>query len=219
MKHSFLLIIPIILLLSCKKENSPSFNERITKGEKWGIQIGSTPAEVFVQLQQAGIENNFDEVAIVYRKPSTQPEQIQNQLSFYQAITLQSNGERIDRAIIKFNGEKVTAIDALPVEVGKWPQDLPDETAIHKDDAVASIYAKLQAIYKVQAYSNYQIILPDKTLKKPFDADMGNYDEWYFTFTKNIKSGLTGTSSVRLNFKDGKLSMIQHGYSENVIYN
>jgi hypothetical protein len=222
MKNLYLLIIPLALLFSCKKENSPSYNETITKGEKWGIQIGSIPAEVFEQLQQAGSENKFSEVAIVYRKPYTKPEQIQNQLGFYQAVTLQSNAERIDRAIITFNSDKVTAINAggaLPVEVSKWPQELNDQTAIRKDDPVSSIYTKLQAIYKSPAYANYQIVLPDKTLEKPFDADMANYDEWAFTFTKDVRSGVTGTSAVRLKFKDGKLREIQHGYSESVVYN
>jgi hypothetical protein len=100
-----------------------------------------------------------------------------------------------------------------------WPQNTSDETAIHVNDPIDKIYEKLLAIYQIPAYSNYQIILPDKTLTKPFDPNMANYDEWAFDFSKNISTGKVGRSFVRLFFTNKKLVKIRHEYYENEVLN
>ncbi|TDQ09218.1 hypothetical protein [Pedobacter metabolipauper] len=216
MKRILLLAFSTVLLFSCKKDES-SFTKTITRGEKWGIRIGSSPAEVFAQLQRIGPEKSFNEVGIVYRKPFSKPEDVANLLAYYHAITVITNTGRVDRAVIVFRSDKVTYISAggaLPAEVAKWPQDLPDEIAIHKDDPVNEIYDKLLAIYQMPAYSGYELVLPDKTLSKAYDPDMANYTEWAFSFSEVVDNGMGGLSSVRLFFKNGKLSSIKHMYNE-----
>lgn len=96
---------------------------------------------------------------------------------------------------------------------------MPDATAIHVNDPANQIYTKLLAIYKTASYNEYQLILPDKPLAKPFDPDMTNYHEWAFTFTADVKPGLQGTSAVRLFFSHGKLEKIRHDYQESQVYN
>ena len=217
MKSIYLFLITVLLLSSCKKDKTPPYSETITKGQKWGIRIGSSPSEVYARLQELAAEKGGFEVALVYRQPYTKPQDIQQQIEFYNSLTLGTASGQVDRAILFFSGNKVESIGvggALPVEVAKWPQDVPDQLAIHMNDPVSSIYAKLLAIYQLHAYSSYQLILPDKTLAKPFDPDMGNYDEWAFTFFTRVNSSTTGSSSVRLFFKNGKLDKIRHSYTE-----
>ena len=222
MKRIYLFIIPVLLVVSCKKGNNPSFTETITKGEKWGVKIGSSHSEIFTKLQQISLEKGFDKIAVVYRQPFSKPDEIKRYLAFYQAITLINQTGRIERAVVQFNGDKVNSIGvggSLLTEVLKWPENVSDQTAIHVNDPVNEIYDKLLAIYNIPAYSKYQIILPDKTLAKPFDPDMVNYDEWAFSFSSSVKSGIGSTSSVRLFFKDGRLDKIRHEYMESEILN
>ena len=222
MKRIYLLLLPVLFAVSCKKDDVLPLSETVTKGSKWNLRIGSLPADVYSQLQQLGLEKNFADVAVVYRQPSLKPEEVQGRLSFYRAITLQKNSVYIERVLIQFRQDKVSSIQAggaMLDSISKWPQDTPDEITIYNDDPVDNIYAKLVAIYKTPAYGNYQIILPDKSLEKPFDPDMANYDQWSFTFSIDVKPGRRGTSFVTLQFSSGKLNKIRHIYTEATFYN
>lgn len=221
MKRIILLIFPVLFLFSCKLEDSYPQIENITSGGKWNLQIGSSPIEVYSQLHQLGIEKKFDAVAIVYRKPFSKPEEIQNYLGLYRAITLQSKSGVVDRVLIQFNQDKVSSLEAggaLLDATSSWPQNAMDEIAIHINDPIDKMYQKLLAIYQMPTYNDYQIILPDKSLEKPFDPDMANYDEWGFSFSYEVKPGRGGISSVRLFFENGNLSRIRHEYIEADIY-
>ena len=223
MKKLILAILPVIyLLFSCAKEDLFPRVENTTSGKKWTIQIGSSPADVYSQLQKLGTEKNFEAVAIVYRKPYSKPEEIQNYLGFYQAITLQSKSGVIERALIQFSQDKVSSIEvggAMPEPIATWPPNSPNEIAIHLDDPVDMVYGKLLEIYQIPTYRDYQIILPDKTLKKPFDPNMANYDEWAFDFSENISAGKVGRSFVRLFFSNKKLMKIRLEYNEYEVVN
>jgi len=108
MKRSYLITISVLLLLfSCKKENNAPFTENITKGEKWGIRIGSSAADVYTQLQQTGIEKSFNSVAIVYRPYFSKPEQVQQLLPFYNAVTLSNKAGIVERAVIQLTKIKL----------------------------------------------------------------------------------------------------------------
>lgn len=221
MKRIILLIFPVLFLFSCELENNYPQIENITNGGKWTLQIGSSPIEVYSQLHQLGIEKKFDAVAIVYRKPFSKPEEIRNYLGLYRAITLQSKSGVIDRVLIQFNQNKVSSLEtggAMLDATSSWPQNASEEIAIHVNDPIDKVYEKLLAIYQMPTYNKYQIILPDKSLEKPFDPDMANYDEWGFAFSYEVKPGRGGISSVRLFFKNGKLSRIRHEYNEADIY-
>jgi hypothetical protein len=223
MKKLILLVIPaLFLFFSCEQDNIFPRIEDTTSGEKWTLQIGSSPIEVYSQLQNLGIEKKFDAVAIVYRKPFSKPEEIRDNFGFYGAITLESKSGRTERVLIQIDQDKVSSIEtggALLDSTSKWPQDASDEIAIHTNDQTVIMYEKLLTICQIPPYSDYQIILPDKPLKKPFDPDMANYDEWAFDFSESISTNKIGRSSVRLYFDNKKLVKIRHEYSENeVVY-
>lgn len=216
-----ILIFAVLFLFSCELGNNYPQIENITNGGKWTLQIGSPPEEVYSQLHKLGAEKKFDAVAIVYRKPFSKPEEIQNYLGLYRAITLQNKSGVIDRVLIQFSQDKVSSIEtggAMLDATSSWPQNASDGIAIHVNDPIDKMYEKLLAIYQIPTYNNYQIILPDKSLEKPFDPDMANYSEWGFTFSYEVKPGRGGISSVRLFFKNGKLSTIRHEYNEADIY-
>lgn len=222
MKKIIILIIPILLLFSCKKESNSPRVETISRGDKWGIKIGSSYSDVYTQLQQLSKEKNVNDVDIVKQQSYSNPEEIKNRVAFYNIISLETNINKLERVIIQFDGDKISSIDAgsaLPKESSKWPLDVPDEIAIYKNDPVSVFYNKLKAIYEIPAYKNYKIILASKPLGKPFDPAMANYEEWAFSFFMDVKPGKTGRSSVRLYFKNGKLSKIKHEYEEFDVYN
>lgn len=223
MKKLILLVVPaLFLFFSCKLDDNFPRVENTTSGKKWTLQIGSSPIEVYSQLQELGTEKKFGAVAIVYRKPFSKPEEVQNNLGLYQSITLQTKSGVIERALIQFNQDKVSSIEvggAIMDVAATWPQYTSDKIAIHVNDPIDKMYEKLLAIYQISTYSDYQIILPDKSLEKPFDPDMANYDEWAFDFSENINTGLVGRSFVRLFFNNKKLVKIRQEYDENeVVY-
>ncbi|GET25073.1 hypothetical protein [Prolixibacter sp. NT017] len=223
MKNLILWAIPALFLFtSCEQDDVFPRIEDTTHGEKWTLQIGSSPTEVYNQLQELGTEKEFDNVAIVYREPYSNPEDIQNIFGFYRSVTLETTSGVTERALIEFDQDKVNSIEtggAMLDAVSAWPKDKPDEMAIHVDDPIDTMYEKLLAICQVSPYSDYQIILPDKSLDKPFDPDMANYDEWAFSFTEDVSSNIVGKSSVRLYFSNQKLVRIRNEYSENeVVY-
>lgn len=222
MKKLALLIVPLIFLFSCEKDDILPSIENITSGKKWTLQIGSSPTETYSQLQELGIEKNFDDVAIVYRQPFSEPSELQSDLSLYRAITIGTTSGQIERVLIQFNQNKVSSIEkggSLLDAISKWPENASNETAININDPLEEIHEKLVTIYQNPIYTNYQITLSDKWLEKSFDPDMANYDEWYFTFSTNISASRTGTSSVSLFFENNKLSRIKHQYNESDIVN
>jgi hypothetical protein len=222
MKKVRSIIFPVLLLFSCNENDNLPRVETTTSGSKWTLRIGSPAADVYSQLQELGIEKNFTEVSLVYRKPFSKPEEVRDHLPFYRAITLQSNTGRIERVLFQFDQDKVSSIEAgggMVAEVYQWPLDAPDEISIHSNDPIDVFYAKLLAIYQMPGYGSYQIILPDKSLEKPFDPDMANHNEWRFSFSEKIKPGKNGRSSVALYFSKGKLNKIRHEYDESSTVN
>ncbi len=223
MKKLILLVVPALLLFfSCEKDDIFPRIENTTSGEKWTLQIGSSPIEVYNQLQELGIEKNFGSVSIVYRKPYSKPDEIQNIFGYYRAITLETKSGVTERAVIGFNQDKVSFIEtggALLDSTSAWPLDTPDEITIHINDQTDVVYQKLLGICQTSPYNDYQLILPDKLLEGSFDPDMANYNEWAFYFQENISTNIVGRSSVRLFFDNKKLSKIRHEYSENEVVN
>lgn len=222
MRITFLLLIPTLLFFSCKKGHDLPHTETITAGGKWGIRIGSSPAEVYSRLQVLGKQQNFGQVAVVTRPYYDQPQQIEQLLPFYSSVTLMNDGGAIYQVLIDFRGDHVTYISAgggLPVDVDQWPDGAPDAATIRVNDPVGDIYGKIAAIHQMPYYSAYKLILPDKPLDKAFDPDMANYDQWAYSFTNTVSASVQGTSHVRLYFAGGKLSRIVYQYNEGVVYN
>lgn len=216
-----ILLLSLVLLQSCSKEDNFPRTETITNGSKWGLQIGSSALEVYTQLQQLGVEKGFTSVSIVGQHYFSKPEKLQERLPFYRGITLQSPDVVIHRVFITFSGDEVSSIEqggGMLTEINKWPQNLSNEMAVHKGDKIDKLYDKLVALYQMPAYSNYLLILPEKTLSKNFDPEMTNYDEWRFGFGEDVKPGRRRRTSVRLFFKNGKLEKISCSYDENDVY-
>lgn len=212
----------LIVISACKKEKQGDYSETITTGEKWGIKIGSTQAEVYAQLQKAGPTLDFRSLGIYGRRPYTSPEKPAEIIQFYYALTIYSSTGTLDRAVFLFNGDKVKEITVgggLTSGVTKWPDGAADDTAIKVDDPVSAIGAKLLKIHQLPAYSSYGFVLSDKPLNKPYDPDLNNYNDWQFVFSDFVSSSVSGTSTVKLHFNAGKLERIEHDYREAQIFN
>ena len=221
MKNRIQIFTSLAVLFSCQLDDTLPRTENITSGKKWTLQIGSSPRETYSQLQELGIDKNFERVAITYRQPYTEPSELNIDLALYRAITLETASGRTDRVVFEFDENNVVSIQiggGLLDPVSKWPNDVSDEIAIHINDPIAGIKEKLLAIYQNPVFKNYQIILSDKRLNRPFDPDMANYDQWGFSFSISVSPSREGTSSVSLFFQNQKLSKIRHVYNENDIY-
>ncbi len=219
-------ILPILLVLfciaGCKKEKQGNYSETITKGEKWGIKIGSSHAEVYTQLQKAGSSLDFQHVAIFGHKPYSSPESLGQLLPYYYALTVYNNTGTLDRVVLFFSGDKVQQIatgGGLTTPVSKWPENVTDDTAIKVDDPVSGLTAKLIKIHQLPAYATYGFVLSDKPLNKPYDPDMNNHDDWQFGFSNFVSASTSGSSTVALHFKASKLESIDHDYREGQIFN
>ncbi|KQM69243.1 hypothetical protein ASE74_04315 [Pedobacter sp. Leaf216] len=222
MKRLLPILLVLFTLVACKKEKQGNYSESITKGEKWGIRIGSSHSEVFAQLQKAGPTLDFQYVSIFGHKPFTSPEALNPLLPYYYALTIYNNTGTLDRAVLLFSGNKIEQIavgGGLTTGVTRWPANAADDTAIKVDDPVSALAAKLIKIHQLPVYSSYGFVLSDKPLNKPYDPDMDNQDEWQFGFSDFVNASVTGASTVTLHFKAGKLERIDHDYREGQIFN
>ena len=191
--------------------------ENITNGKKWTLEIDSTPSEVYKQLQELSVEKQFNSVSTIYRQPYNNPEEIQADISLYNSISLKTTSGILERILITFEEDKVISIEkggGLLNYIQKWPENQSNNISINIGDSVDIIKEKLIAIYQIPTYNEYELQLPDKVLAKPFDVDMENYDEWFFTFSETISSMRDGRNSVRLYFKNSKLVKIKNTYEE-----
>jgi hypothetical protein len=219
-------LLPIMLVLfcisACKKDKQGNYSETIATGEKWGIRIGSSHAEVFAQLQKAGPTLDFQNVAIFGHKPYSSPELLAQLLPYYYALTVYNNTGTLDRVVLLFSGDKVQQIatgGGLTSGVTRWPEGAPDDTAIKVDDPVSGLAAKLVKIHQLPAYAAYGFVLSDKPLNKPYDPDLDNHNDWQFGFSDFVSSSISGASTVTLHFNAGRLERIDHDYREGQIFN
>jgi len=224
MKRILLLFIPAILLFSCKKDQQDkSFEETISSGNKWGIQIGSSPAAVYSQIQKMNKEKEFNTIIIANQKTYSKPEELKDRLELYQGLSLEKTNPAA-RLFFQFYQDKIVYIadfSTNPSDLIKWPKDAADEIAIHKNDPINTLYTKLVNLYKIPSYANYTMRLSVKQLDTAFDPEMAVNEEWDFNFSVplKVKDGTMGSSYVRLVFKNNKLSQIKHSYTVGVVYN
>ncbi|GEP97308.1 hypothetical protein [Chitinophaga cymbidii] len=221
------LFLPLLLaFFSCKKDNSFPRTETITKGEKWGMQIGSTAADVYLQLQQLGQQKeNLGQVEVTGQLSTlfNQPDEIGPRMALYSGISIEKQQATYpDRVIISFYGDKISNIDegsGLTAPVTQWPQNAPEEIALRRDENLGGIYNKLQAIYTTGVLEGYAIRLGQKSLGKPFDPVMADHDQWRFVFNESVSAGVDGRYTVTLHFKNGRLERIYIEYSEFEVMN
>lgn len=216
-----LLAIPILLMFSCKKDKESAHSELITKGDKWGIQIGSSPADVYGQIQKVAVERGIDQIGLFKQPTYTKPEEIKDSYALYQGLALESKGTDMKRVILQFNEDKVSLIivgGANPPRLEKWPEDAADIDAIHPKDPVSGVYDKLLTAYKTAPYKDYNIHLSGKRVSKPFDPNMAKTTEWYLYATNDAQAGKSHVSTMRLIFKSDKLESIKYEYNDQIVY-
>lgn len=221
-----LIFIGLLGFISCLKDPNDGVireTEIITDGKKWTLQIGSTYEEVFAQLQTLGNEKNFSSVEIINRKTYASLEGIEDFWKYYNYLYLNKKGEIYpQRVIILCKDEKVSEIEiggSLMASIERFPTDFSQEKAIQKEDTIERAYEKLADILKDSQYGNYELFFYHKDLQKPFDPDMKNYAQWYFAMSYSVNQNRKATSSVVLSFSDGKLSKMEHTYTETDVYN
>ena len=83
MRKLFLIVSASLFLISCSIGDDFPRIENIRKGNKWTLRIGSTPAEVYAQLQELNKEKKVERVEIVGRKDFLKPEEVRDIISLY----------------------------------------------------------------------------------------------------------------------------------------
>lgn len=204
------------LLFSCLKEEIYPKREVITKGQKWSIKIGSSPSEVYQQLQELTQEKNFNSVNLDFRMPLNHPSKIKSDLRLYNSLTLSSTSGPLERIFFTFEQDQISAIEkggGLLDSIDQWPETTAQELAIHRHDSIVNFLDKLNTLYTNPLYQAYQIILPPKPLSKPFDMIMEQYYQWSFAFSEQINTSEDRLSQVTLIFENGQLTKLRHDYN------
>lgn len=190
------------------------------------MQIGSTAADVYLQLQQLGQQKeNLRQVEVMGQQYTlyNQPDEVGPRMTLYSGISIEKQQATYpDRVIISFYGNRISNIDegsGLTAPVAQWPQNVPEEIALQRDESLDNLYNKLQAIYNTGALAGYAIRLGQKSLEKPFDPVMADQDQWRFVFNESVSTNVDGRYTVTLHFKSGRLDRIYIEYSEFEIVN
>ncbi|GGH63210.1 hypothetical protein HNQ91_002577 [Filimonas zeae] len=213
MKQLSLLLLPLLLFTtSCLKSGNKIKTEDITTGEKWGIQIGSSPAEVYGQLQELDEEKNVSGVEVINMPLFDNPASVGPSITLYQIISLEEQDAAYpNRVLIAFNDNKVkvAAGTAMPDSVSRWPQNAADDKAIIYGEAISTFYDKLMDVHASGVLNNYKIRLGAKALATAYDPRMATYTRWRISF---FHDGILSTAD--LYFKSGALERIYHEYTE-----
>ena len=215
-----IVLIGLVLMSlgGCLKMNQPVI-EDITSGSKWNLRIGDPTDSIYQSLKELGEDRKFYSVAVVGRQPFDAVDEIREFFPYYNWFSFQSSVGQVDRLLVGLDSGKVSALyagGAMLDSLGQWPEHLDDEEAvIYHGDTFDELQAALEAIQNHSQYSTYHYVLPDKPLELPFDPDMDNFGQWYFTF-QEVGSGaeLQGTSEVTLFIEEGDLVRIHHVFTE-----
>ena len=240
MKKIILLCISFIGLVSCFDQKETFGVTDIIKGGQWNLKIGSSPVEVYHQLQELRKKKDFDDIALV-GKSEEHLASIGDNLSLYNAVTILRPRYDTDSVYIKFKDGKVTDITRwrdplfvleewfedetgevpmpfvpghlrLKVDILKnWPEELP-ETSINLGDQVNLASEKLGEIPNRLGRTNMPIVLSEKNLEKEYDPEMAKYTQWEFSFPEIKKDDQIGRYYICLYFDNNKLERIRKKY-------
>ncbi|MBV7532521.1 hypothetical protein [Chitinophaga sp. sic0106] len=215
MRTLLLLLMPVILLWSCKKDDTIPANEDVTQGSRWGIIIGSTPEQVYQQLQtlQSPLR-----VKSVYRIPRTQYEKIadfKSDPTLYNRFLIHG----VDSAgVVSIDYEQsITKImwsgpDGT-YSLDKWPANT--DTYLTVGDSATVIQSKMSKIFEKWPYhARYEIATGRKPLSAGFDVEMKKWNLWQFTASALVTSETFGVYVISLYFSSNKLSRINIQYME-----
>ena len=214
MRRYLLLILLPTLLLSCLREDplvGPVTTE-VTKGSRWNLRIGSTPEEVYADLQVLGIEKSIHQVAVVGQLPFATPQLLNNRLDLYDALSLQTTSGRSDRVLFQFADDTVSYVYAgggMLESVSRWPEEVAEEAAIAAGNPISDIKRKLIDLYRSPDYAAYELVLSDKPLGRAYDPVMEHFSEWSFTFFERVAPPYEDSYTVRLIFDNSRLDAIR----------
>ncbi|SHM74171.1 hypothetical protein SAMN05444266_110188 [Chitinophaga jiangningensis] len=218
MRTLLLLFVPVLLLWSCKKDDTIPANEDVTQGSRWGIIIGSTPEQVYQQLQT--LQEPLH-VSSVYQVPLMQYEKIMDFKSD-PALYKQCHIHGIDSAgVVSIDyDQSITKIRWSGPDgnysLDKWPSNTDEYFAV--GDAAAVIKAKMSKIFNKWPYNGrYEIALGSKPLSAGFDEEMKKWNMWQFTASALVNAEAFGTYIVSLYFSGGKLSRINIQYTQSPV--
>lgn len=216
MKKSVFAVLALVFLFSCTKHPTTNPMVDITEGSKYGIQIGSSPTEVYSQLQALGQEKNFSYISVLNRGPFNSPDSIENILPYYNGIGLAlNNNVTVDQVYFALGQNKVDSIltsngQTSFSKINQWPLKVDYTNPFLPGDDLATFYTKLKTLYQDSYYSNFLIYVQDKPLAKAFDPTMANYSQWVFQFLDQSGTGVNQQQQVLLAFgTDGKLALIR----------
>lgn len=222
MRKTIQLIMMSILVCSfaaCLKDDNSTKVEQVKKGEKWGIRIGSSPEQVYQQIQRISSEKHFDLLSIVYRKASNDPSLLPENLGAYNHLKLERQEEGVPhmvQAYLHFSDDKVSRIQFTKnkewVDLEKWPEDESENLSIQLGEEASTVYEKLQQLYSQENFSSYNFSLSDKPLDREYDPKMELYTEWAFTFSEDSGAPNPKSTATRLYFKKNKLNKMQITY-------
>ncbi|PPK88051.1 hypothetical protein CLV84_1014 [Neolewinella xylanilytica] len=205
----YLLLLLPLLLFGCdlRDPSQGPVTTEIRKGSRWTLRTGSSPEEVYAQLQALGREKALDRVGVVGRMPAARPAELKSDLALYDFLTLETSTGRTERVVFRLGEAAVVAIEAggaLPDSVGRWPA----ENSIFVGDPLEVLPEKLRLIYQQPEYAGYVLSLPDKPLRRAYDPGMAEFSEWAFTFEEGAAE-FTDRFSVRLYFEGTGLETIR----------
>lgn len=215
MKSLLLLFVPVCLLFSCKKDDTIPVNEDITSGSRWGIMIGSTPEQVYGQLQDLPGGLGVKAVYSLPRHQYVKVSDFQGNPALYNTFMI----HQIDSAgvvQIEYNNNisriRWSGSDGIyPLQ--RWPAGTTAYLSV--GDGGAALQTKMSEIFKAWPYhGNYEISMGNKPLTSGFDLEMKKWDTWQFATSAPVSATATGVYVVTLHFSSGKLGRINLQYQE-----
>ncbi len=212
MKYLSILLLALLALSSCKKDNSEDrfkippeppdskilSKDTIRSGSLWGITIGSNAAQVYAKLTELKADKQLRFLGL-YKNELTQLDSLKTRMALYNTIefpniglTVYSYGDKIDRINRGF-------------DYNRWPVGAGTDNSIAVGDAISLIYQKLVNIKKNIDYEDkfVQIVMPFKKLDTPYDPNMANAVSWY---SSTVTQADGKWYNLNLDFDKGKLT-------------
>jgi hypothetical protein len=217
MKHLTTLILVILSISACKKENSALTSDlqqvkilttdSIQTGQYWGLTIGDSHATIYAKVQAMKGEKSIAYIGVV-GNVFTQLTDIEHTLPLYRSIFLDETKGTGTGIQISFVDNKVKAIytnDGL--KLNKWPQSNSENASVANNDLITDVYKKLVNIKASGEYTKKfeRISLFEKDINKPYDDKMNLSGKWYFVSEVTPKRYYL----VNLTFLSGKLSSLK----------
>lgn len=222
MKRFLFLILPLLSLVSCQKEEKGPIiiveppedrliaADTLLTGEKWGLAIGESAEVLYARIKELGFSKPVTYLGVV-GNVFTGIDGLESKIPLYQSVFLDETKGTSSGIQISFSNDKVSAIytnEGKPL--ARWPSSLSmnANTVISKGDPVNKVYGKLENIRKINAYSKKfkRVSIFSKDVSKAYDVHMSASPQWYFVASADEKKHY----QIFLDLKDGKLISLSY---------